>query len=344
MNAPRFSLALTVILFTLPTTVALGQTNDGALPFALKKRLAEAGRLMDADNAAKACPILEEIVVAAPQHLASRASLADCYARIGKFYSASRLYTIVEKQAADENQNTTRRMAIDRRAAIEQKISHVRVIVPDALAQSKDLIVLQDGERVFPAQWGVAAPVDRGTHTIEAQLPGETTWKKVIDVWQDGAIVVVNVDMPLPYRSEKPMSEKKGPSSAKMPGPVPVTSTTIPGKTWSTGQILGMTTAGVGALGLGIGIAFGGAAISKLNESNDGHCKEEEAAEDYCTPTGLALRNETLTYGNVSTAMFIAGGILAAGGLTLWAISPDKRKIAPKVGIGPGNIVVQGQF
>lgn len=341
MRDPRFSLALTVILSTLPTAVAFGQTNDGALPFSLKKRFAEAGRLMDADNAAAACPILEEIVLAAPQHLASRASLADCYSRIGKFYSASRLYTIIEKQASDEKQNTTRRMAIDRRAAIEQKISHVRVIVPDALAQSKDLIVLHDGERVFPAQWGVAAPVDRGTHTIEAQLPGETTWKKVIDVWQDGAIVVVNVDMPLPYRSEKATSEKKGPLSAQMPGPAPITSMTIPRKTWSTGEILGMTTAGVGALGLGIGIAFGGAAISKQNESNDGPCDQKT---NRCSAQGLALRQQTLDYGNVSTAMFITGGLLAAGGLTLWAISPDKRKTTPKVGIGPGNIVVQGQF
>lgn len=339
MNASRFFLALTVLML-LPTTAAFGQTNDGALPFPLRKRFAEAGKLMDADNAAAACPILEEIVLASPQHLASRASLADCYARIGKFYSASRLYTIIEKQASEEKQNTTRRMAIDRRAAIEQKISHVRVIVPDALAQSKDLIVLQDGERVFPAQWGVAAPVDRGTHTIEAQLPGETTWKKVIDIWQDGAIVVVNVDMPLPYRSEKPPGEKKGPVSAQMPGPVPITPTNAPGKTWSTGQILGMTTVGVGAVGLGIGIAFGGAAISKNNESNDGPCDEK----NHCTLTGLALRDQTLTYGNVSTAMFITGGILVAGGLTLWAISPDKRKTTPKVGIGPGNLLVQGQF
>lgn len=346
MNAAQVPLVFVLLLTFVPSAaIAAGTQPDAELNVSQKKRFVEASRLMDADNAVAACPILEEIVLAAPQHLAARASLADCYARTGKYYSSSRLYTILEQQAAEQKQNTTRRMAIDRRAAIEQKISHVRIVVPDVLAQSKDLIVLHDGERVFPAQWGIATPVDRGTHTIEAQIPGESPWKKIVDVWQDSAIVVVTVDMPLPYRSEKKVNGSKSEKLQDFAEKGPVLPIPAPRKSWNTEQILGMTTAGLGAVGLGLGIAFGVAAVSKQNESNDGSCDKD----NFCTPLGMRLRDETLAYGNASTGMFITGGIFAAGGTALFLLAsrktPKTREIGrPVVSFGPGNVFVHGQF
>jgi len=215
----------------------------------------------------------------------------------------------------------------------------VRVIVPEILQTAKDLVILRDGERLVSAQWGVAMPVDRGPHTIEARLPGETPWKKDVDVWQDSAIVDISVDLPLPYRSEKPSASTK-PKDATVSPIVPIKQS---GKEpWSNARVIGFSTAGLGLLGLSIGLGFGAAAISTNNESNAEHC---DAETNYCDNTGLALRDKTLLLGNISTGVVIAGSVLAIGGLTVFFTSTAKKKIPTTfVGFGPASVSVNGRF
>jgi len=281
--------------------------------------------------------MLEEIVTTAPSHFAAKMSLADCYARTGKLVSASRLYTILEQEAADDGQDRLRRTAAEKRSAIEPRISHLRVVVPEALSKSKQLVILHDGERIYPAQWGVSVPVDRGPHVIEARLGNETPWRKAVDIWQDGAIVEVAVDMAVPYY---PGNVAAAPSNVPSSIPEPPKTPAQPKEFWSTGRILGVTTVGLGVVGLGLGIGFGAAAISKQDESKT-FCNEL----NQCTLEGLVLRKDTMTRGNVSTAMFITGGILAAGGATLFLVSPNKGDArTPTVGVGPNGIVVSGKF
>lgn len=303
------------VLATFPfAQVAVGQTDDGAPTAQTRSRFAEASRLLKADKPAVACPMLEEIVTSAPQYTAAKWSLADCYARTGKLVSALRLYTILEQEATDQGQDTPRRQAAEKRASIEPRISHLRIVVPETVKDAKDLTILNDGERLYPQQWGIAIPVDRGAHTIEARFPGETPWKRVVDVWQEQASVDVNVEIPLPYRSEKP---KKSPESTNTPL-APMQSRTPSNspvrETWGTRQTIGLASVGIGVMGLGLGIAFGAAALSAKNESNASHCN----GRNQCDSTGIDLRKDAVSYGNVSTGMFIAGGLLAAGGFTLF--------------------------
>jgi hypothetical protein len=46
---------------------------------------------------------------------------------------------------------------------------------------------------------------------------------------------------------------------------------------------------------------------------------------------------------NVSTVAFIAGGVLLAGGLTLFFVAP-RSKEAVGVSIGPGSVSIGGAF
>jgi hypothetical protein len=342
MIVQRFSLihaATCLLAVSLLTTHAAGQTQDEAPNAQTRNRLAEALRLLKADKPAAACPMLEEIVTSAPQYSAAKLSLADCYVQVGKLVSATRLYSILEQEASDRGQDTARRIAANKRVAIESRISHVRVIVPEILQTAKDLIILRDGERLVSAQWGVAMPVDRGPHTIEARLPGETPWKKDVDVWQDSAIVDISVDLPLPYRPEKPSTSTK-PKDATVSPIVPIKQS---GKEpWSNARVIGFSTAGLGLLGLSIGLGFGAAAISTNNESNAEHC---DAETNYCDNTGLALRDKTLLLGNISTGVVIAGSVLAIGGLTVFFTSTAKKKIPTTfVGFGPASVSVNGRF
>jgi hypothetical protein len=60
-----------------------------------------------------------------------------------------------------------------------------------------------------------------------------------------------------------------------------------------------------------------------------------------CTRAGLDQRSNAVMKGNLGTGVFVAGAVLAAGGVVLWATAPS----APaQVGLGPGSIAVRGRF
>lgn len=110
----------------------------------------------------------------------------------------------------------------------------------------------------------------------------------------------------------------------------PVTGPT-PEKGTPTLRYVGYGIAGVGVVGLAIGSIFGVTAISKKNDANceNGICD-------------AGPRGDSLDAARVSTIAFIAGGVLAAGGVALILFSPStsKRRIDAHVtsnGVGLGG-------
>jgi hypothetical protein len=86
-----------------------------------------------------------------------------------------------------------------------------------------------------------------------------------------------------------------------------------------TQPTLGLAVGGVGAIGFLVGAGLGITATIKKGESSlGGHC----TAGNLCDRTGAALLDASLDYGNWSTAMFIAGSVLFAGGIVLVATAP----------------------
>jgi hypothetical protein len=94
-----------------------------------------------------------------------------------------------------------------------------------------------------------------------------------------------------------------------------------------TQPTLGLAVGGVGAIGFLVGAGLGITATIKKGESSlNGHC----TAGNLCDRTGAALLDASLDYGNWSTAMFIAGSVLFAGGIVLVATAPIDAA-APRV-------------
>jgi hypothetical protein len=108
---------------------------------------------------------------------------------------------------------------------------------------------------------------------------------------------------------------------------------------WSRGtvQTLALVSGGLGIVGLGVGSAFGLVANSKKSQYQqhqiDGRCIDEQC---------VSISKDAVSAGNVSTAMFVAGGVLAAAGVTLWLTAPGKAPeqaavaIVPMAGAGVG--------
>jgi hypothetical protein len=102
---------------------------------------------------------------------------------------------------------------------------------------------------------------------------------------------------------------------------------------------VGLVTAGLGVVGLGVGTVFG---ISAMGDKNDAHCTSNNVCS---SQTDAQKLKDAGSAAGLSTIMFIAGGVLAAGGITLFAVAPSSSvQVAPAVGLGSAGLTVQGGF
>jgi hypothetical protein len=130
-----------------------------------------------------------------------------------------------------------------------------------------------------------------------------------------------------------------------------VTTITTPTPTtfWTTRRTVGFATAAVGVVGLITGTVAG------VTASNDWSRAQSECSSADCPNHDAAVsdHNATLTAATVSTVGFIAGGVLAAGGLALFLTAPSEShaakkatslRIAPSAGPKGGGLVLGGVF
>jgi hypothetical protein len=115
-------------------------------------------------------------------------------------------------------------------------------------------------------------------------------------------------------------------------------------------RTVGWIAGGVGVVGLGIGTAFGIAAIS---DKSSAHCDASNA----CQSGPLSSANSAAT---ISTVGFVAGGVLLAGGLALVLFAPkasgpdttgtapaktrEALRITPLVGSRNAGLMVGGSW
>ncbi|WP_394846803.1 hypothetical protein LZC95_04980 [Pendulispora brunnea] len=118
---------------------------------------------------------------------------------------------------------------------------------------------------------------------------------------------------------------------------------------WSSLRIAGAVTAGVGAIGLGVGVVSAMVAKSKHNDATDKGCSGSTCPNDAAAST----ERDAATMANVSTVGFIAGGVLVAGGVALFLFAPKGASSPKKTGVvvtpsvdprGAGGVVVSGRF
>jgi len=106
----------------------------------------------------------------------------------------------------------------------------------------------------------------------------------------------------------------------------------------------GLVVGAVGIAGLAAGGAFGVLSLTKHSDYTS-HC-----ADNLCDPQGLAAHSDAVTYGNVSTGAFIAGGVLVAAGAVLWLTAPKATPtnaglyLAPAVGRGEAGLSLGGNW
>jgi hypothetical protein len=154
--------------------------------------------------------------------------------------------------------------------------------------------VRRDGGVVEGPLLDTEMPVDPGAHVVSATAPDREGWSERLVVEEARSyeiavpVLAAPTDRALPERT---------PSR-----PTPATRTAI------------LVTGIVGAGAVLAGSAFGVRALVLANDASS-HCPPGG-----CDDRGFSERGDSLTAGNVSTALFVGGGILLAASAVLWLV------------------------
>jgi hypothetical protein len=225
-------------------------------------------------------------------------------------------------------------LARDQATLLEPRLSRLTVSVPQE-ANIPGLEVRVDGAPLVAGAWGVAAPIDSGSHGVEARAPGYETWSSSIDVTGETQQVKVQI----------PLLTKSAPAA-------PVASTAAPvhvqiDDTGSSVRTLGWVAGGVGLVALGAGAVFLVQKSSKLDERKS-TCPFLDA--QHCSVDNEqrynSLGDEADTAGTLSAVSFVAGGVLVAGGIAAIILAPKPKARAETAwilpAVAPGTLGVMG--
>jgi hypothetical protein len=286
----------------------------------------EARALADAKKYAEACPKFEASLKLEPG-VGTRFYLADCYEHIGRLASAWAMFGNAEEQAQSKAQEE---QAHKRAAALQHRLVRVVIDVPEKVRGLRGLVVQRGEATLTSGQFGTAVPVDPGTIAISATASSKKRWAVSLEATKEGATLTVQV--PMLEEVEASVAIAAPSDSASRPSP------------WSTGRIAGVAVAGLGVVTMAFGGGFGGAAIDMKNASErDNHCDQAGS----CDAVGLGIRNRGRGMGDISTALFIVGGVFAAGGVALYLVAPvplARNDARPPVVayVGAGTVGVRG--
>jgi hypothetical protein len=332
------AMAIASSFVVIPSAHADASAADSA---AAQSLYDEGRKLFTNKDYANACPKFQESQRLDPTPV-TEFWLADCYEHAGRTASAWAAFldlAATEHKTGGPKSAEREKVARDRAKALEPKLTQLTISVA-ATTRVQGLVVKRDGESVLDGQWGSPVAVDPGNHTIEASAPGKETWTKTTDVEGAGQTVTVEV----PALADAPTSS---PAGAAAPGAAPQpTAPEQPEQTRSSPlRTVGLVVAGVGAAGLVVGGIFGAMALSSNSSANNGNCGASFGGPNECNATGVNDRSSAVRDGDISTIAFIAGGVLAAGGVTLFFLAPKSSvEAAPAVGMGSAGLTLRGNF
>lgn len=308
------SLLLFASLFLLSPAVAHADVSP--TDRAVARTLFEEGRrFFKQGSYEKACPKFAESMRLDPAS-GTQLNLAVCHERIGRTATAWSEYNDAVTRARQDRRPDREKLARERIAALEPRLSRLEVIVPEASRIEGLRIMLGDAE-IREAAWGVATPIDPGEHEVRAAAPGHEPWSARVHVGAESDRQILEV--PLLQRVSRPAAQPKqrvarsAEAARDEPGP-------------SSQATVGWVVGGVGLVAVGAGSYFGWQASSKWSEVErvcpGGGCPDDEARQ-----ANAGLRDEASRSGNVSTVAFVAGGaLLAAGGWLILSADATGRE------------------
>jgi hypothetical protein len=333
---------LALSLAPLTPRTAAAQSSAADVKAAAEELFEQGKRLMGQGKYAEACPKFAESQQL-DAGIGTMLYLSDCYEKTGRTASAWALFREAESAARASGQGERARIARERAAALEPKLSRLTVNVNPKTAELSGVAIKRDGSPLTTGLWGSALPVDPGPHTIEATAPGFRKATVKVDVGAGPKGSAVTADVPA---LEPEGSTPSAPAASSGGGGSVRVDAGGKGAALSTQKMIAIGAGGVGVVGLVVGTFFGLKARSSWNEAQDEHCDGKK-----CDPQGVKLVDDAKGQATVATLGVGLGVLGLAGGAVLWLTAPKTAEgttsgwhLAPALGAGTVGAQLGGRW
>jgi hypothetical protein len=325
-TAPAGLLVAALIFSAAPPIHADASLQDRAAADALYE---EAGKLIEANRWADACPKLEASLKLDPG-IGTLLRLGYCYERTGRTASSWSSFNEATAMATKANDKRAK-VAAEGVKRLEPTLSRITIeVAPENAAAG--LEVRRDGTVIHAGAFGTPVPVDPGVHAFEATQPGKQKWTTTITVEPKPGVTTVRI----PALQDAP-PEDKGAAGSASP--------------WGPQRVAGVAVGGVGLVGVIVGGIFGGLTLSKSGSSK-AHCN---AAITICDATGVDLQQTARTTAHAADAALGLGAAMLVTGVVVFltapssdAVSAPRRRswvrLRPTAGLGVTGASVQGAW
>ncbi len=231
-----------------------------------------------------------------------------------------------------------------------KRLDELESVQPSVLLEIKDasgadvplVSVIMDGRVLDGTRRGASVPVDPGPHTFVIEAPGQAKATRTLVMSEGDRGRRERIVLEASHVAQAPPAKP----SLLLP-PSPNEESSSPGGR----RLIGMTMGGVGLLSMVVGGVFGALTMAKKGEQ-----VEACASTETCTPSGrntaLDAHSAAQTFGTVSTATFVLGGLMAGAGAVVFFTAPKdsprresaRVSLAPGVIAGGGSMFLQGTF
>jgi hypothetical protein len=222
MHCSRPFSVSTALLALVCTSNALAQPPptgaDTALQVTVAKALLDEGKKLMEQGLFKEAR--DKLEASARNHPSPEAllQLAACQEKLGATASAWGTYHRAEHQARMEGDKARTALAVKRMAALEPRLSRVKVVVP---ASETPPSVTLDDRALASEAWGVALPLDPGSHTLAATRAAKPSFTATFDLSAGGETREVIVPDPSPPPAPKPEAHPQKPGLSTYAPPAP---------------------------------------------------------------------------------------------------------------------------
>jgi len=289
--------------FAAPALAAPGRDAGGA-----DVLFREGRKAMHVGNYAVACPKFQESYRLDPAP-GTLLNLGDCEEKQGHLVAAWQYFRDAEQGLGRDERSA---MAKQRWEALESKLAFVTFKLP--AGATSEVRVVRDDVELTAASFGVALPLDPGTHVVHVRAPGTAE---------------SNVEITLKGGERREVVLELGASTASKASPIPSATpavSTTPDPRAASATVLPYVAYGVAAAGL-VTLGIGTWQVLDAKSIVDQQCSNGQ-----CDQAGLDAAARGRTFSTVATV----GGIVAvagvAAGTALLVLSPKKNTA---VGAGP---------
>ncbi len=291
-------------------------------------RAFERGReALQIGNYAEACAAFEEAQALDPE-ANTLFNIALCSEQLGKLGTALRIH----QELATRDDHAWKAKAAELAKELSRRAPRAKLVVTKAAKKKapKGVVAKLNGT-VIDDLSDVA--LDLGPNALVVTAPGYQEWSGNVAARKEGERTTVRVELvadpnaptpTTPEESEEPDAPSRG----------------------SARRTAGITTTIIGGL-----VVLGGGAVGLVSLDRWGKV-DDLCPNGLCTPAnaseGMALRDQAVSYGNISTGLLVGGGALVVTGLILWVTAPSASDegvaFAPGLSSSSATLTLTGRF